>query len=210
MISSLTGTVDHLGLNQAVINVSGVGYLLSATPQTLSGLHQGQTGTVFTSLVVREDAMTLFGFSAVDEREIFEIMLGVSGIGPRTALAVLAVHEPEAVRWAVANDDDKAFSKVSGIGPKGARRIILELSGKLVPTGDAAPTPETAAAAEPVWKEQVIAGLTGLGWTEKDAQKALDTTVKDQPEVVENPDVAQILRTTLSHLGRGKSGGGSR
>lgn len=211
MISSLTGTVEHVGLNQAVLNVSGVGYLFSATPQTLSTLHEGRQGRVLTSMIVREESMTLFGFATADEREIFEIMMGVSGVGPRTALAVLAVHAPDSVRWAVANDDEKAFTKVSGIGPKGARRILLELSGKLAPVGPPVTDPTTdSGAADQEWTEQVIGGLTGLGWNDKDAQKAMEITLRDEPELSESQDVPRILRATLSRLGRDRSTGGSR
>ncbi|WBL18175.1 Holliday junction branch migration protein RuvA [Citricoccus sp. NR2] len=211
MIASLTGTVEHVGLNQAVLNVSGIGYLFSATPQTLATLREGEQGRVLTSMIVREESMTLFGFATTDEREIFEIMMGVSGVGPRTALAVLAVHAPDAVRWAVAHDDEKAFTKVSGIGPKGARRILLELSGKLTPV-EAPPTAasEGTSPAGQEWMDQVVGGLTGLGWNDKDAQKALETTVRDEPELAETQDVARILRATLSRLGRDRSTGGSR
>ncbi|MGO1182106.1 MAG: Holliday junction branch migration protein RuvA [Micrococcaceae bacterium] len=211
MISSLTGTLEHVGLNQAVLNVSGIGYLFSATPQTLATLHEGQHGRVLTSLIVREESMTLFGFATADEREIFEIMMGVSGVGPRTALAVLAVHTPDAVRWAVASDDEKAFTKVSGIGPKGARRILLELSGKLAPVeAPVAALSDPAGSADQEWMEQAIGGLTGLGWNDKDAQKALEITVRDEPELAETKDVSRILRATLSRLGRDRSTGGSR
>lgn len=211
MISSLTGTVEHVGLNQAVLNVSGVGYLFSATPQTLATLREEQQGRVLTSMVVREESMTLFGFATSDEREIFEIMMGVSGVGPRTALAVLAVHAPDAVRWAVANDDEKAFTKVSGIGPKGARRILLELTGKLAPVEAPSPMPSVdSASADQEWMDQVVGGLTGLGWNDKDAQKALEVTMRDEPELAETKDVSRVLRATLSRLGRDRSTGGSR
>lgn len=211
MISSLTGTVEHVGLTQAVLNVSGVGYLFSATPQTLATLHVGEHGRVLTSMIVREESMTLYGFASVDEREIFEIMMGVSGIGPRTALAVLSVHTPDAVRWAVTNDDEKALTKVSGIGPKGARRILLELSGKLTPVDQPdAPHPLEAAAPDQEWRNQVIGGLVGLGWSDKDAQKALELTLHDDPGLEETKDVSRVLRATLSRLGRDRSTGGSR
>lgn len=207
MISSLTGTVDHVGLHQVVLNVSGVGMLVHATPHTLAGLRLGETGTVHTSLVVREDSLTLYGFGTPDEREVFEVLLGVSGIGPRLALAVLAVHTPEAVRVAASGGDDKAFTKVPGIGPKGARRMILELADKLVPTGTeesgsgpAAPTPAAAP-----WTDQVLEALTGLGWSEKDAEKAVISTLAHQPELEEAGDVGAVLRATLRHLGQGQT-----
>ena len=122
MISSLTGTVQAVALNTAVIDVNGFGMLVNATPGTLSGLHQGREATVFTSMVVREDSMTLFGFATAEERDVFDVLISVSGIGPRTGLAILAVHSPEEVRIAANTKDTAAFTKVSGIGPKGASR----------------------------------------------------------------------------------------
>ncbi|QCU77902.1 Holliday junction branch migration protein RuvA [Citricoccus sp. SGAir0253] len=207
MISSLAGTVESVGLNQAVIAVSGFGMQFSATPQTLAGLRTGEPGRVLTTLVVREDSMTLFGFATPDEKEVFEVLLGVSGVGPRLALAVLAVHDPETVRIAAHAGDDKAFTKVPGIGPKGARRIVLELADKLVPTGAPVPAPADggdAADAQP-WLDPVLEALTGLGWTERDADKAVRDTVAHEPELEESGDVASVLRATLRHLGQGQS-----
>jgi len=207
MISSLAGTVESVGLNQAVIAVSGFGMQFSATPQTLAGLRAGEPGRVLTTLVVREDSMTLFGFATADEKEVFEVLLGVSGVGPRLALAVLAVHDPETVRIAAHAGDDKAFTKVPGIGPKGARRIVLELADKLVPTGAPVPAPAdggAAADAQP-WLDPVLEALTGLGWTERDADKAVRDTVAHEPELEESGDVASVLRATLRHLGQGQS-----
>ena len=208
MISSLTGTVESVALNHAVITVSGFGMRFSATPQTLAGLHVGEPGRVLTSMVVREDSMTLFGFATEDEREVFDVLLGVSGVGPRLALAVLAVHDPEAVRVAASTGDDKAFTKVPGIGPKGARRIVLELTDKLVPTGApvaAGADGYPAGAVEQPWMDRVLEALTGLGWTEKDAEKAVRDTVRHEPELEESGDVASVLKATLRHLGQGQS-----
>lgn len=206
MISSLNGVVTHVALNSAVIEVSGFGMLIQATPQTLSGLHVGRDAQVHTSLVVREDSMTLFGFATPGEREVFEVLLSVAGVGPRLALAVLAVHSPEDVRVASAGGDTKAFTRVPGIGPKGAQRIVLELAGKLAPTGEA--TTSVAAAVVPAWKEQVLEALVGLGWTEKDAEKALASTAKAEPELVAGGQVGEILKSVLRDLGRGASVGG--
>ena len=150
MISTLSGTVAHVGLHEAVLEVGGVGLLVAATPATLAGLKVGETARVQTHLVVREDSLTLFAFRTAEEREVFTTMLGVSGIGPRIALAVLAVHSPADVARAVAAGDDKAFSQVPGIGPKGARRIVLELAGKLVlPEEEPAPQAGPGAADGP-------------------------------------------------------------
>ena len=132
MIASLTGRVAQVGLDHAVINVNGFGMLVYATARTLSKLRTGEEATVLTTMIVREESMTLYGFSEPAEREVFDMMLSVSGIGPRIALAVLSVHTASEVERAVATGDDKAFTKVPGIGPKGARRIVLELAGKLI------------------------------------------------------------------------------
>ena len=132
MIASLTGHVTHVGLESAILDVNGFGMLVRATARTLSNLRTGSTATLLTSMIVREDSMTLYGFAEPAEREVFEMMLSVSGIGPRIALAVLSVHTATEVERAVATGDDKAFTKVPGIGPKSARRIVLELAGKLI------------------------------------------------------------------------------
>lgn len=196
MISSLRGTVTHVGLHSAVIDVNGFGMQVQATPQTLSGLRTGEEASVATAMIVREDSMTLFGFEDADQREVFETLLAVSGVGPRLALAVLAVHTPDAVRIAASSGDDKAFSKVPGIGPKGARRIVLELAGKLVPL-EAKPgvSPQS-------WQGQVLTAMMGLGWSEKDAGAAIDAAVAEAPEVAATGDVGQILKLTLRRLGQ--------
>lgn len=196
MISSLRGTVTHVGLHSAVIDVAGFGMQVQATPQTLAALRVGEEAAIATAMIVREDSMTLFGFEDADQREVFETLLAVSGVGPRLALAVLAVHPPEAIRVAAASGDDKAFSKVPGIGPKGARRIVLELAGKLVPV-ESAP-----GASERTWQGQVLTAMMGLGWSEKDAGAAIDAAVADAPEVAAAGNVGEILKLTLRRLGQ--------
>ncbi|NOJ61313.1 Holliday junction branch migration protein RuvA [Arthrobacter sp. 260] len=196
MISSLRGTVAHVGLNSAVLDVNGFGMQILATPQTLATLRTGQEAQVFTAMIVREDSMTLFGFEEADQREVFETLLGVSGVGPRLALAVLAVHTPEAIRVAASSGDDKAFSKVPGIGPKGARRIVLELADKLVPLGTTGGTPKNA------WQGQVLTAMMGLGWSEKDAGVAIDAATAEAPEIAATGDVGAILKLTLRRLGQ--------
>ncbi|WP_104044562.1 Holliday junction branch migration protein RuvA [Arthrobacter sp. ZGTC412] len=209
MISFLRGTVAHVGLSTAVIDLNGAGMSVNATPQTLSGLRMGEEGQLFTSLIVREDSLTLFGFASDDEREVFDVLLSVSGVGPRLALAVLAVHDPEAIRVAAHTGDNKTFTKVPGIGPKVAGRIVLELAGKLVPHGTAgaasAPT-----AAEAAWKPQVVAAMTSLGWSEKDASASIDKALADDPEAAFRGNVPEILRTTLRWLGQDGARAGNR
>ena len=210
MISFLRGTVAHVGLASAVIDLNGAGMSVNATPQTLSRLRLGEEGKLFTSLIVREDSLTLFGFGSDDEREVFDILLSVSGVGPRLALAVLAVHEPETIRVAAHSGDGKAFTKVPGIGPKVAGRIVLELAGKLVPHGTAAGAVAPVASSEAVWKPQVVAAMTSLGWSEKDATSSIDKSLADSPELAENGNVAEILRATLRWLGQDGARAGNR
>jgi holliday junction DNA helicase RuvA len=209
LISFLRGTVAHVGLSSAVIDLNGAGMSVNATPQTLSSLRVGEEGKLFTSLIVREDSLTLYGFGSDDEREVFDVLLSVSGVGPRLALAVLAVHEPEAIRVAAHSGDGKAFTKVPGIGPKVAGRIVLELAGKLVPHGTAGGT-APAASSEADWKPQVIAAMTSLGWSEKDATASIDKSLADAPDVAEKGNVAEILRTTLRWLGQDGARAGNR
>ncbi|KQR68496.1 ATP-dependent DNA helicase RuvA [Arthrobacter sp. Leaf337] len=209
MISFLRGTVAHVGLSSAVIDLNGAGMSVNATPQTLSGLRIGEEGKLYTSLIVREDSLTLFGFSSDDEREVFDVLLSVSGVGPRLALAVLAVHDPEAIRVAAHTGDGKAFTKVPGIGPKVAGRIVLELAGKLVPHGTGSAAAPAAAASAP-WKPQVVAAMTSLGWSEKDATASIDKALSDSPELEAGGQVAEILRATLRWLGQDGARAGNR
>ncbi|WP_237223930.1 Holliday junction branch migration protein RuvA [Rothia nasisuis] len=198
MISSLTGTVSHLGLESAVLDVNGFGMHVHLNPRTASKLRLGESATVLTTMIVREDSMTLYGFSEPAEREVFDLMLSVSGVGPRIALAVLGIHTPAEVERAVATGDDKAFTKVPGIGPKGARRIVLELAGKLILAEnetDQLPIDQGVS-----WKPQVLDALTSLGWTEKDATAAIDSFVGNNP-AAEAMGVAEALRSVLASLG---------
>ena len=204
MISFLRGTVAHVGLSSAVIDVGGVGMAFAATPQTMAGLRVGETGTVHTLLVVREDSLTLYGFASPEEREVFEVLLGVAGVGPRLALAVLAVHSPEAVRVAAHSEDAKAFTKVPGIGPKVGARLVLELKGKLVPLGTpGGEAPSSASTGGSAWKPRVVEAMTSLGWSEKDASTSIERALEDQPELAEAGSVPEILRATLRWLGQG-------
>jgi Holliday junction DNA helicase RuvA len=201
VIASLTGVVSHVTLDRAVLDVGGVGYLVLATPATLAGLRVGQEARLATTLVVREDSMTLYGFADAAEREIFETAQSVSGVGPRIALAMLAVHTPDALRRAVATQDVKALTRVPGIGAKGAQRIVLELSGKLG-APDALPAGAAPAAAPGDRRDQVVEALVGLGWTAKVAEDAVAAVLADSgAEVVAEADVAATLRAALRSLG---------
>jgi holliday junction DNA helicase RuvA len=175
MIAHLTGTVAAVAPDSAVIDIGGVGLQVQCAPGTLAGLHQGDRARVATSLVVREDSLTLYGFASDDERNTFELLQTASGVGPRLALAMLAVLTPDALRRAVATEDLAVLTSVPGIGRKGAQRIVLELAGRLGAPGDgqfvqAAPALVTVIAP---WRDQVKAGLINLGWQAREAEQAV-------------------------------------
>jgi len=206
VIASLSGVVASVQLDRAVLEVGGVGYLVHATPATLSALRVGEAARLATSLVVREDSFTLFGFADDDERSVFETVQTVSGVGPRLALAMLAVHTPDALRRAVAGGDIAALVRVPGIGTKGAQRIALELGDKLGPPtdGDApgATSGTVAARAVDDRRDQVVEALVGLGWNLKAADDAVSTVLAEAGvDVVEATDVAGALRAALRVLG---------
>jgi Holliday junction DNA helicase RuvA len=197
MIAFVRGEVAEVTLNRAVLEVGGVGLELMCTPHTLATLRTGQVATLPTSMVVREDSLTLFGFVDDDEKQIFELVQTASGVGPKLAQAMLAVLTPDAVRRAVAGDDVRTLTAVPGIGQKGAQRIILELKDRIgtpVSGGHAA-----RASASDAWRDQVQQGLVGLGWSHKDADKAIDS-VSDQAG--DRPDVGALLRAALRTLSR--------
>ncbi|MBP2407134.1 Holliday junction branch migration protein RuvA [Brachybacterium fresconis] len=197
MIASLTGRVARIDLDSLVLDVGGVGYLVRTTPQALSSTRHGAELILHTELVVREDSMTLFGFPHPEEAETFRIVQSVSGIGPRTALAVLAVLDPEELRRAVAEQDAKTISRTPGIGPKVAGRMLLELGGKL----PAPSTPTALGGAAPVAAGvdgDVVEALVGLGWPEKGAVSAVEA-VRAEDDAA--PEAADLLRRALRRLG---------
>lgn len=201
MIAFVSGQVAAAGPDGAVIDVHGVGLAVQCTPATLAGLRVGDQAKVPTSLVVREDSLTLFGFADDDERTVFELLQTASGVGPRLALAMLAVHPPNALRRAVATEDVTALTKVPGIGKKGAQRIVLELKDRLgLPFGDDEPALPAAARAVP-WREQVHAGLTNLGWSARDADAAVDA-VAAEVDGQDTPPLADLLKLAMRRLSR--------
>jgi Holliday junction DNA helicase RuvA len=200
MIASLSGTVLKVGLDSLVLGVGGVGMLVHTTPATAASVRHGAQADLATTLVVREDSLTLYGFATDDEKLVFETVQTVSGVGPRLALALLAVHSPDAVRVALGTGDVGALTKVPGIGRKGAERLVLELKDKL------GALPGSGSAAEPVpletgdaWREQVREALVGLGWNVRQAEDALD---KVAPRAAEGAGVSALLRAALQELGR--------
>ena len=201
MIAFVRGTVAGLTLSSAVLEVGGVGLELNCTPGTLAQLRTGAEATLPTSMIVREESLTLFGFIDEDEKSVFEMLLTASGVGPKLAQAMLAVHSPDELRRAVTSEDVKALTTVPGIGQKGAQRIILELKDRIgAPVGSAPARTAPAAAAEP-WRDQVHAGLVGLGWSAKEAEKAVEA-VAPEAGSTPSPDVAALLRAALRTLSK--------
>ena len=200
MIAFVRGTVAALGLTSAVIEVGGVGLEVQCTPNTLAELRRGAEATLPTSMVVREDSLTLFGFADDDEKQMFELVQTASGVGPKLAQAMLAVHSPEAIRRAVASDDVKTLTAVPGIGQKGAQRIILELRDRIGRPGSGGER-ATGTAAPDQWQSQVHGGLVGLGWSGKEADKAV-AAVADDAEQMGVPDVPRLLRLALQTLSK--------
>jgi Holliday junction DNA helicase RuvA len=199
MIAFVSGQVTAAGPDGAVVDVGGVGLSVQCTPATLAALRVGDRAHVPTSLVVREDSLTLYGFADEDERSVFELLQTASGVGPRLALAMLAVHSPNALRRAVATEDHAALTKVPGIGKKGAQRIILELKDRLAgPVDDAAGAPAAPRTAAP-WRAQVQTGLVNLGWSAKDAEAAVEA-VAAELDGRQPPDVAKLLKSALKKL----------
>lgn len=196
MIAALRGNVLSIEPTAAVIEAGGVGYAVQATPATLAGLRVGQEAFVHTSLVVREDSMTLFGFADADEREVFDALQTVSGVGPKLALTILATLTPDQLRQAVANADIAALTRVSGVGKKGAQRLVLEIGAKLGPRrgGDFEAPSSNARSGD------VVAALVGLGFSERDAESAFSQVEKATPEA----EVPELLRASLKMLGAGR------
>lgn len=198
MISSVRGLVLSALGSTVVVEVGGVGLAINVTPATALGARLGQELRLHTTLVVREDALTLYGFDSADELAVFELLTGVTGVGPKSGLGVLAVLSPDQVARAVADEDDAAFRKVSGIGPKTAKLIVLSLAGKLVVT--AASAPSSVRVAPTAVGESVLAALVGLGWSEKVAVQAVDETLAGASDA-DKTSVAVLLRIALGKLG---------
>ncbi|WP_058233878.1 Holliday junction branch migration protein RuvA [Devriesea agamarum] len=209
MISTLTGTVTSIGLDNLVLDIGGVGFSVRTTPGTLASARHGNTLTLHTELVVREDSLTLFGFATPDEVDVFRTVQSVSGIGPRIALAALAVLGPDGIRRAVATEDVKAISRTPGIGPKVASRMILELRGKLPVLSDpeesveASANVDAAADANQGRIDDVVLALVGLGWPDAAASKAVDKARAKLRDIDPSakPSNATVLRESLRELG---------
>lgn len=206
MISSLRGSVLHASADAVVIDVGGVGFQVAVPPEVARGARTGEGIVLHTSLIVREDALSLFGFADREQLEVFTALLSVSGVGPKSALGVLAALTVDEIAAAVEADDDKPFRAVSGIGPKTAKLIVVQLAGKLAPPSPATP-PRGAAAAPRGVADQVVAALVGLGWPERQAAEAVDSVLAADPPAAAS--VPGVLRLALAHLGPARAGAGS-
>jgi len=212
VIASLRGRVAAVSPDGAVVEVGGIGLSVQCTPGTIARLQVGESARLATSLVVREDSLTLYGFADDDERQLFELLQTANGVGPRLAQAVLAIHPPREVRRAVSMADVKALMKVPGIGKKGAERLILELRDRLGVTttdtqldGGAAGTGLPAVTPVAPWRDQLAAALVGLGWSGREADAAiveLAPLADEQVAATGSVEVAVLLRQALRLLGR--------
>ncbi|MGH3510068.1 MAG: Holliday junction branch migration protein RuvA [Nocardioidaceae bacterium] len=201
MIAFVRGRVAGLTLTSAIVEVAGVGLEVNCTPGTLATLRVGAESMLPTSMVVREESLTLFGFVDEDERSLFELLQTASGVGPKVAQSMLAVLTPEELRRAVTGEDVRALTAVPGIGQKGAQRIILELKDRIGAPVHLDRVPPGSRSAAPLWRDQVQAGLVGLGWSAKEADRAVDA-VAPQAEETGTPDIAALLRSALRTLSR--------
>ncbi|MGX2998303.1 Holliday junction branch migration protein RuvA [Streptomyces sp. JNUCC 64] len=201
MIAFVSGPVASLAPDGAVVEVGGIGIAVQCSPGTLSALRVGEPARIATSLVVREDSLTLYGFADDDERQTFELLQTASGVGPRLAQAMLAVHSPDALRRAVATADEKALTAVPGIGKKGAQKLLIELKDRLgAPVGTAPAAVRTA----PGWQDQLHAALIGLGYAPREAEEAVAAVTPQAEAAGGAPQVGQLLKAALQTLNRAR------
>ncbi|MGP3969128.1 Holliday junction branch migration protein RuvA [Streptomyces sp. 6N223] len=210
MIAFVSGPVAALAPDAAVVEVGGIGVAVQCTPGTLAGLRVGERARLATSLVVREDSLTLYGFADEDERQVFELLQTASGVGPRLAQAMLAVHTPDALRRALATGDEKALTAVPGIGRKGAQKLLLELKDRLgEPLGARPGGVPAQAAARPAagWREQLHDALVGLGYPPREAEQAVLAVAPEAEARAADgaaPALPGLLRAALQSLNRGR------
>ena len=209
MIDSLNGEVVSIGLDHGVIECGGVGYRFLATPPTLGRLTRGEKARVLTTLVVKEDAMTLYGFTDDDAREMFHRLTTVTGLGPKLALAALSVFEPAELAGHITSGDSKTIQSIPGVGKKMADRLVLELKDKLAGVYAAQPGAAALTAAPQnqgtsLATEQVVEALVGLGFPEKSSRAAVDAVIAESPapDAVATVESSALLRDALNRLGK--------
>ena len=201
MISLVNGVVRSIALDKVIVEVGGVGLSLAITQKTSAQLNIGVPVQLFTTLVVREDALTLYGFLEDGDRVLFELVQTVSGIGPKVALSIVSALSPSQLAIAISQEDISAIEKVPGIGRKGAQRLILELKGKLTDFGTTSKTDRH----QPVWREQLTSALVSLGFNAKDSDAAISQVVARLSEDgvdVQNLELSDLLKRALSQGGR--------
>lgn len=209
MIASLRGTVQACTGATLVLEVAGIGYRLAVTPQHAASLTVGGDAFVHTAMIVRDDELVLCGFESAVALEVFDLLRSVSGVGPKSALGVLAQLTPAQVAAAVAAEDDAAFRRVSGIGPKTAKLIVIALQGRLAELGlDAAAVgdPPSATTAAARARDETVTALVGLGFPERRAEEAVDELIRQSPEA----SAQQLLRLALASLGAIAGASGAR
>lgn len=207
MIASVRGTVTALGPDGAVVDIGGaaggIGLAVSCSPGTLARLRVGDAARLATSLVVREDSLTLYGFADDDERALFELLQTANGVGPKLAQTMLSVHPPRELRRAIAGSDLASLTRVPGIGRKGAERIVVELRDRVgaLDGTPGTPAPGTGVVAVAPWRDQLAHALAGLGFSAREAGDAIDVVAADvAPDTT--PEVSALLRRSIQLLGR--------
>lgn len=200
MISSVRGEVLEVALDHAVIEAAGIGYRVNATPSTLATLRSGSQARLVTAMIVREDSMTLYGFSDAENRDLFLTLLSVSGVGPRLAMATLAVHDAAALQQALADSDVAALTRVPGIGKRGAERMVLELRDKVCPAGPVGAAGGTSAVNGHAVRGPVVEALVGLGFAAKQAEETTDKVLAHDHQAT----TSSALRAALSLLGKAR------
>jgi holliday junction DNA helicase RuvA len=201
VIAFVRGPVSAVFADSAVIEVGGIGIQVLCTPAAIASLRVGTEANLATSMVVREESLTLYGFADYDERGVFELLQTASGVGPKLAQAMLAVHGPDEIRRAIMSEDLTTLCAVPGIGRKGAQRIVLELKDKIgAPTGSGAgPVPVKGHPAAS-WRDQVREALIGLGWSSREADTAVDAVapIAGEDDTVAVPELLRAALQTLS------------
>lgn len=206
MISSIRGTVLTTAGGSVIVDVGGIGFTVNITPNHALTLRIGSEATILTTLLVREDSLTLYGFDSADGLTVFDLLMGVTGVGAKSAMGVLSALSPDDIARAVRDEDDAVFRKVSGIGPKTAKLIVISLAGKLHVTPGRTPVPATATAS---LTDSVTQALVGLGWSERVAAQAIDEIIIETPEAERN-SAGSLLRLSLARLGPAAQAGTHR
>jgi Holliday junction DNA helicase RuvA len=199
MIASVSGVVKATTLNSAVIEVGGVGLQVALPTRFAAALIVGTHAEIFTTLVVREDSLTLFGFDRADSRDFFDLLQTVSGIGPKVAQSALSIYEPEELASAIASENSAALERVPGLGKKGAQRTVLELKDKV---NDVIRTSASGKSAKSYWRTQLQSALIGLGFTARDAEATIDSVAADLGSKIDETDISQLLKLALQNRGR--------